>query len=249
MFECESCKKLHSGEYGSGRFCNIKCSRSFSTSQKRKEINQKVSSSLSGRKSEKNFKCELCGKLFGSKVSLGGHRSGCNEAESKILRDRKREQRIDEELSHPFEKIKPTYRKEKILREQLGRCNKCGLDKWLGEKITLELEHKDGNHSNNSRDNLELLCPNCHAMTDTWRGRNKGDERRRRVSDENLINALKATKTIRQALIMVGLSPRGGNYERAKRLRDSGVTVSASDFQWKLQEETPVEHSSNSGNS
>ena len=230
MFECESCKIQHAGKYGSGRFCDAKCARSFSTSIKRDEINQKVSESLSGRKSEKIFKCESCGRLFASMVSLGGHRSGCNESESKIQRELRRDKKIDEELSRPFEETRPSYRKEKILREQSGKCNKCGLDKWLGEKIVLELEHKDGNNGNNSRDNLELLCPNCHAMTDTWRGRNKGDERRKRVSDKDLFEALKETKTIRQALIRVGLSPRGGNYERAKRLRDSGVMVSASDF-------------------
>lgn len=51
-------------------------------------------------------------------------------------------------------------------------CNKCGLDKWLGKPIPLELEHKDGNHKNNQLTNLELLCPNCHALTPTYRGKN-----------------------------------------------------------------------------
>lgn len=33
--------------------------------------------------------------------------------------------------------------------------------------------HKDGNHLNNELENLELLCPNCHALTENWRGKNK----------------------------------------------------------------------------
>jgi len=230
MFECENCKNIHNGEYASGRFCSAKCSRSFSTSKNRAEINKKVSNSLSGRSSNKHEKCDTCNRLFGSKNTLDSHKEHCSENQNKVLRDRKKSQMIEKELSHPFEKIKKSYRKEKILRDQLGKCNKCGLDKWLGEEITLELEHKDGNHSNDSRENLELLCPNCHSMTNTWRGRNKRNEKRRRVSDNDLVDALKKTKTIRQALIMVGLSPRGGNYERAKRIRDSGVMVSASDF-------------------
>ena len=53
------------------------------------------------------------------------------------------------------------------------QCNRCGITEWNGLPAPLELEHKDGNHHNNSLDNLELLCPNCHAQTDTYRGKNK----------------------------------------------------------------------------
>ena len=52
------------------------------------------------------------------------------------------------------------------------KCNKCKLTTWLTHPIPLELEHKDGNHLNNNLDNLELLCPNCHAFTPTYRGKN-----------------------------------------------------------------------------
>lgn len=46
---CENCGNDHTGEFGSRRFCSLKCSRSFSTKSKRKEINEKVSISLAGR--------------------------------------------------------------------------------------------------------------------------------------------------------------------------------------------------------
>ena len=39
--------------------------------------------------------------------------------------------------------------------------------------IPLELHHIDGNNQNNNLTNLTLLCPNCHAMTDNYRGKNK----------------------------------------------------------------------------
>jgi hypothetical protein len=51
------------------------------------------------------------------------------------------------------------------------KCYNCNLTEWMGEPIPLELEHIDGNHSNNQIQNLTLLCPNCHALTPTWRGR------------------------------------------------------------------------------
>lgn len=52
------------------------------------------------------------------------------------------------------------------------KCYKCNLVLWLDKPIPLELEHIDGNHLNNNLNNLTLLCPNCHAQTPTYRGKN-----------------------------------------------------------------------------
>lgn len=52
------------------------------------------------------------------------------------------------------------------------RCCKCGLTEWLGQPIPLELHHKDGNKQNNNLNNLEILCPNCHYFTDTYKTKN-----------------------------------------------------------------------------
>lgn len=52
------------------------------------------------------------------------------------------------------------------------KCENCGLTKWLDKPIPLELHHKDGNRNNNILENYELLCPNCHALTDSYRGKN-----------------------------------------------------------------------------
>lgn len=52
------------------------------------------------------------------------------------------------------------------------KCEHCGLTEWLGNPIPLELHHKDGNRYNNSIENYELLCPNCYALTDSYRGKN-----------------------------------------------------------------------------
>ena len=53
------------------------------------------------------------------------------------------------------------------------RCYRCGLTEWQGQPIPLELEHTNGNRLDNRIENLSLLCPNCHALTSTYRGRNK----------------------------------------------------------------------------
>lgn len=51
------------------------------------------------------------------------------------------------------------------------KCEKCGLMYWNGQPLSLELHHKDGNPYNNSLENFEILCPNCHSQTENFRGR------------------------------------------------------------------------------
>lgn len=50
-------------------------------------------------------------------------------------------------------------------------CECCGLSTWLNNPIILEVHHINGDKTNNNLDNLQLLCPNCHSFTTTWRKR------------------------------------------------------------------------------
>lgn len=99
------------------------------------------------------------------------------------------------------------------------KCEKCLNNEWLNNPIVLEVHHKDGDSFNNELDNLELLCPNCHSMTENWRGKNiNKKEKKNSVSEEELVEALKTSPNIRQALLKVGLAAKGGNYSRANEL-------------------------------
>jgi hypothetical protein len=61
----------------------------------------------------------------------------------------------------------------KYLIKQRGyKCEHCGLTDWMGKPIPLEAHHKDGDHNNNSDQNLELICLNCHGHTHNYRGKN-----------------------------------------------------------------------------
>lgn len=71
----------------------------------------------------------------------------------------------------PTEEIGHTARRNRVIREQGGKCLNCKMDTWLGSPLVLELDHIDGNNTNNVRDNLRALCPNCHSLTPTWRGK------------------------------------------------------------------------------
>lgn len=52
------------------------------------------------------------------------------------------------------------------------RCEKCGLSEWLDQPISLELDHINGIKTDNRLENLRIICPNCHAQTTTYRGKN-----------------------------------------------------------------------------
>lgn len=64
--------------------------------------------------------------------------------------------------------------KRRLLEEKYfeRKCYNCNLTKWLNGEIPLELEHKNGINNDNRIENLTLLCPNCHALTPNYRGRN-----------------------------------------------------------------------------
>lgn len=64
--------------------------------------------------------------------------------------------------------------KRRLLKAGLlaPRCASCRLDRWLDRPIPLEMDHIDGDRFNSLFCNLRLLCPNCHALTPTYRGRN-----------------------------------------------------------------------------
>jgi Zn finger protein HypA/HybF involved in hydrogenase expression len=63
----------------------------------------------------------------------------------------------------------------KILLEKRGAtCERCHLDLWMGIPISLQVHHIDGNADNNTENNLQLLCPNCHSQTPNFMGKNIG---------------------------------------------------------------------------
>ena len=66
----------------------------------------------------------------------------------------------------------------KFLREnQQNKCCICNLTEWCNKPITLEMDHINGNATDNTITNLRMLCPNCHSQTPTFKNKNRGKGR------------------------------------------------------------------------
>lgn len=65
---------------------------------------------------------------------------------------------------------------KRLLKEGIKecRCERCKRVEWEGIPIPLELHHINGTRTDNRISNLQLLCPNCHALTDNYRAKNIG---------------------------------------------------------------------------
>lgn len=64
--------------------------------------------------------------------------------------------------------------------QKTRHCESCNNTEWLGHPIPLEVDHISGDASDHTPSNLRLICPNCHGITPTWKGRNKGNGRKSR---------------------------------------------------------------------
>ncbi len=107
-----------------------------------------------------DHQCHLCELAFGTGMALGGHLRLMHKPRVTHLRE--------------WEQLKKYQRKDRLIEERGHQCEKCKNTEWCDQPISLELDHIDGNNENNVRDNCRLICPNCHAQTPTYKGRNIG---------------------------------------------------------------------------
>ena len=125
----------------------------------------------------------------------------------------KKEVPIDQK--NDFGVLNKTSIRNILLKEREYKCENCGITSWLGKSIALQVHHKDGDSSNNIRENLQLLCPNCHSQTDNWCHKNVKSNK---ITDEEFLEALKNSNSICDACRKLGLTPNQSNYNKARKL-------------------------------
>ena len=78
--------------------------------------------------------------------------------------------------------------REYLSEQQDGRCAICGIDDtWNGVALALIVDHVNGDATNDRRENLRLICPNCDSQLPTFKARNRGrgrHYRRQRYANE-----------------------------------------------------------------
>lgn len=152
--KCEYCKEDHDGNYGSGRFCSITCSKKYASNINSKQKGIKISKAMKNR--WKN----------------GGHIQDKEKLKLmvKIAAKSKKLKRQNLLKTGKWEELPLTLKKERVLQEQNNKCLICGIEHWNKKPLVLHFDHIDGNSKNNDRNNVRFICPNCHSQTETYCG-------------------------------------------------------------------------------
>lgn len=126
----------------------------------------------------KNY-CKICGEPLKSKNSVYCSNS-CYQKELYYEYIKRWQSGEEDGIVGEQWKDLSLYIKRYLFEKYNNKCAKCGWSKRnpYTNTLPLEIEHIDGNALNNKEENLILLCPNCHSLTKTYRGANRGNGKR-----------------------------------------------------------------------
>ena len=122
--------------------------------------------------------CINCGKLLNNRQSKYCSSDCQSEYQYKQYID---QWKLGKESGLKGEYGISNYIRRYLMDKYSCKCQLCGWGKvnTYTEKIPLEIHHIDGNYRNNKEENLQLLCPNCHSLTETYKSHNKSGRKER----------------------------------------------------------------------
>lgn len=183
--KCKNCNKNLPYEKRKNKFCSHSCAATYNNIGNCKNIEGKNGTIYNKKIINKNEFCLFCG----NKLSKRQYKF-CNifcykkySYNSYIEKWKNNEVSGSDKTS---ERLSIRIRKY-IFQKYENKCCKCGWNEKNPKlnKSQLQINHIDGNPTNNTENNLELLCPNCHSLTPNFGGLNYGNGRKyRRVSKE-----------------------------------------------------------------
>lgn len=172
------------------KFCSRSCSVSFNNKNRKlsEETKNKISNSLKKQNNTENKNklkiikekkyCLNCG------CEIKNNRKFCSLSCSglyynKINKIKNYKNFLDYPEKYNRGNYTPKAFKQNFIDEQNGKCAICGLEQlWNDKKLIFVLDHIDGDASNNRRENLRMICPNCDSQTDTFKSKTKNSKRR-----------------------------------------------------------------------
>jgi hypothetical protein len=177
-FCCLNCKKSFTSLKSDNRkFCSQSCSAIFNNIKRGDRLIDK-NENMTKKHDRVFIICNNCDKQHEIKrKEISKPRKYCSTKCQKDFEKKLRYKQIE-----IGENLGSKAVKKYLIFKNGEKCMKCG---WceknpITNKVPIELEHIDGNSENNNLDNLELLCPNCHSLTSTYKALNKGKGRHKR---------------------------------------------------------------------
>ena len=158
--QCKECGAAFESRDSRKQFCNHSCAAIFNNRGSRKHGTAAIP-------------CTRCGK----KTRVRDGRSGYCSRECRSLHDIERW--LAGDLTGCWKYTHASYVRKYLEEKNDCSCEHCGFNQTRkdGSSI-LQVDHIDGNWRNNRPENVRLLCPNCHALTDTWGAKNMGNGRK-----------------------------------------------------------------------
>ena len=123
--------------------------------------------------------CKNCGKLLDN--SNGVYKQFCScKCSGEYRKNLKYKNYLEHQELFIGKEITYGWLKPHILEEQNNRCLICGISPtWNNKELHFILDHIDGDATNNKRNNLRMICPNCDSQLDTYKARNIGRSTRK----------------------------------------------------------------------